>query len=379
MSDEGLESRLALVDGVLDGAYFSPLHQNDWLAFCLGEPALMGLEDEEAFDLFARAAIVAETVYPELAEGRAPLAWLWAAPDPRPVLAHALASLKDDRPYLFHRVLWSLPAVSENRVDPDQHEVMEDFIAAALDGDQGLRESMAEELETVRRRGLGAAGQDPDAPDPRLADLARQALADAPAESLVSDVQLRMWMALGGGLDFAPENLRPAVMVEAWSAWVGAVTGAEPDLELLGRLLPRLTMDAQELALYAPPDPHAGHVISAACPFCRKINRLRLGQKVKDLARCPHLVYMGSDDELHLWQVVQNFKLGRDFVELMDSYLQSRADLELFATIVNDLYEMLTHQGRLEARPVECESAPRAFHYLRAYFAGKPPDSASRH
>ncbi|MFH1057166.1 MAG: hypothetical protein V1797_00640 [Pseudomonadota bacterium] len=379
MCAESLESRLALVEGVLDGAFFSPLHFNDWLAFCLGEPALMDLEDGEAFDLFVRAAIVAETVYPELAEGRAPLAWLWAAPDPVPVLAHALASLKDDRPYLFHRVLWSLPAVQEDRVDPDQYEVMEDFIAAALDGGQGLRESMAEELETVRRRGLSAAGQDPDQTDPRVMDLARQALAAAPAESLVSDLQLRLWMALGGGLDFAPEELRPAVMVAAWSAWVGAVTGAEPDLELLGRLAPGLTMDASELALHAPPNAKAGHVISAACPFCRKVNRLRLGQKVKELARCPHLAYMGSDDELHLWQAVQHFKLGGDFLDLMASYLQSQSDLVLFATIVNDLYEMLAHQGRVQARPVDCESAPRAFYYLRAYFAGKPHGEATRH
>lgn len=379
MCAESLESRLALVEGVLDGAFFSPLHRNDWLACCLGEPALMGLEEGEAFDLFVRAAIVAETVYPELAEGRAPLAWLWAAPDPTPVLAHALASLKDDRPYLFHRVLWSLPAVQEDRVDPEKYEVMEDFIAAALEGGPEFRESMAEELDTVRRRALAAAGQDPDAPDPRLAGLTRQALAAAPAENLVSDLQLRLWMALGGGLDFAPEELRPAVMVAAWSAWVGAVIGAEPGLELFGRLLPGLALDAQELALHAPPDAKAGHVISAACPFCNTVNRLRLGKKVKELARCPHLVYMGSDDELHLWQALQGFELGADFKELMASYLQSRADLELFATLVNDLYEMLAHQGRLEARPVDCESAPRAFYYLRAYFAGQPADLATRH
>lgn len=379
MCAESLDSRLALVEGVLDGAFFSPLHCNDWLAFCLGEPALMGLEDGEAFDLFVRAAVVAETVYPELAEGRAPLAWLWAVPDPRPVLAHALASLKDDRPYLFHRVLWALPAVHEDRVDPDQYEVMEDFIAAALEGGLELREAVAEELETVRRRGLASAGQDPDQPDPCVMDLARQALAAAPAENLVSDIQLRMWMALGGGLDFAPEALRPAVLVEAWSAWVGAVSGAEPDLELLGRLLPGLAMDASELALHAPPDAHAGHVIAAACPFCSKVNRLRLGREIKELARCPHLAYMGSDDELHLWQVVQGFEVGRDFVDLMASYLQSRADLGLFATVVNDLYEMLAQQGRVEARPVDCESAPRAFYYLRAYFAGQPADLATRH
>lgn len=379
MAATTLDPRLALVDGILADAFFAPLHLNDWPAFCLGQPALMGLEDGEAFDLFVRAAIVAETVYPELAEGRAPLAWLWAAPDPVPVLAHALASLKDDRPFLFHRVLWSLPAVNEDRVDPEKFDVLEDFIAAALEGGLELRESVAEELDTVRRRGLSAAGQDPDQPDPQIMALARAALAAAPAEDLLSDAQLRLWLTLGGGLESAPEALRPAVLVEAWSAWVGAVSGAEADLDLLGSLLPALAMDASELALHAPPDARAGHVISATCPFCQTLNRLRLGQEIKELNRCPHLAYMGSDDELHLWQVVQGFALGEDFLELMASYLQSRSDLELFATIVNDLYEMLAHQGRLQARPVECESAPRAFYYLRAYFAGQPNDQATRH
>ncbi|MCA1906692.1 MAG: hypothetical protein LDL11_08920, partial [Desulfarculus sp.] len=173
--------------------------------------------------------------------------------------------------------------------------------------------------------------------------------------------------------------LRAGALVEAWTAWAGAVTGARPDLGLLARLSPRLGLDASGLALHAPPPPQGGQVIEAACPFCQTVNRLRLGRQIKELKRCPHLAYVGSDDELHLWQVVQNFEIGRDFVELMASYLQSRSDLELFSTLVNDLYEMLVHQGRLESAPIRCESAPQGFYFLRAYFAGQPDDEATRH
>ncbi len=379
MSERGLDSRLALVDGILRDAFFSPLGLHDWPAFCFGQPALLGLEEEEAFDLFLRAAIVAETMDPAAAEGRLPLAWLWGAEGKRQVLAHALASLKDDRPFLFHRVLWSLPAVAEDRVDPDQYELMEDFLAAALEDELDLSDDAEGEIVTTRRRALKAAGQDFKKPDPACAQWARQVLQEAPEEALASDGQLRLWLTLGGGLDQVPEALRPGVLVEAWSAWTGAVTGGIPDLDLLAQLSPRLGLDAPGLALHAPPSPQGGQVIEAACPFCQTNNRLRLGKKIEELKRCPHLIYVGSADELHLWQAVQNFEIGRDFVELMASYLQSRSDLELFSTLVNDLYEMLAHQGRLQAAPIRCESAAQGFHFLRAYFAGQPDDEATRH
>ena len=69
---DSLEARLALVDGILEGAFFSPLHLHDWLAFCCGQPALLGLEQDEMQDLFLRAAIACQTIYPELVEGRSP-------------------------------------------------------------------------------------------------------------------------------------------------------------------------------------------------------------------------------------------------------------------------------------------------------------------
>ena len=97
MGERTLDSRLALVDGILRDAFFSPLGLHDWLAFCFGQPALLGLEEEEAFDLMVRAAIVAETMDPAAAEGRQPLAWLWGAEGKRQILAHKMRAI--DRLY----------------------------------------------------------------------------------------------------------------------------------------------------------------------------------------------------------------------------------------------------------------------------------------
>jgi hypothetical protein len=376
---QSLEARLALVDGILEGAFFSPLHAHDWLAFCFGQPTLLGLEEEEVKDLFVRAALAAETIYPELVEGRTPLAWLWGMEDPRPVLAQVLVSLRLDRPLLFHRTLFSLPAVAQGTINPDDFELAEDFLTQALGEGMELAQAAAEELETLSRRAWQAAGQDPQAPDPRLAGLADRVMAEALAQGLESDPELRLWLASGPGLAGVAAELAPAVMVEVWRRWVGAVSGARPDLGLLERLLPFLALSAEDLALYVPVDPHAGHVIAAHCPYCSAQASVRLGEQVERLSKCPHLVYMGTSDEVHLLEVLGNFDLGADMKALLASYYQSPGDLELYSTIVNDLYEMLRHQGRLEARPVESQSAPRAFYNLRAYFAGPPSQGPTRH
>ena len=76
--EEKLPRQLALVRGILDGAFFSPLRSLDWPAFCFDQPGLLGLEEEEAFDLYVRGALAAETIYPEDCEGREPLAWIWS-------------------------------------------------------------------------------------------------------------------------------------------------------------------------------------------------------------------------------------------------------------------------------------------------------------
>jgi hypothetical protein len=88
---------------------------------------------------------------------------------------------------------------------------------------------------------------------------------------------------------------------------------------------------------------------------------------------------VGTSDEVHLLEVLGHFDLGADFKALLASYYQSPADLDLYSTIVNDLYEMIQAQGRLETRPVQCASAPQAFYNLRAYFAGPPQPGSTRH
>ncbi|CAO0822855.1 conserved hypothetical protein [Desulfarculales bacterium] len=376
---QNLASRLALIDGILEGAFFSPLHAHDWLAFRMGQPSLLGLEEEEIKDLFLRAALAAKTIYPELVEGRSPLAWLWALDDPRPVLAQVLASLRLDRPLLFHRTLFSLPSVAQGQVNPKDFELAEDFLSQALDEDLELSQAAAEELQTLFRRAMKAAGQNADAPDPRVECLADQVLQKSLVQGLENDPKLRSWLAEGPGLEGVPEELAPAVMVEAWCRWVGAVSGARPNLELLEGLLPFLAVSTENLALYAPVDAHAGHVLTAPCPFCSARASLRLGAQVERLSGCRHLIYVGTDDEVHLLEVLGHFDLGADFKALLTSYYQSPSDLELYSTIINDLYEMLRHQGHLDARPVESETAPRAFYNLRAYFAAPPSQRPTRH
>ncbi len=372
-------ARLALVDEILEQAFFCPLHVNDWLGFSFGQPSLMSLEDDELLDVFVRAAIASEIIHPELAEGRLPLAWLASIGEPRPVLAQVLASLRHDRPLLFHRVLFSLPSLGEEGAGPDDFELMEDFLQKALEGGLDLSGEAGSELEVVRHRALKAAGQDPDRPDPRLAQLARQILAREEAALCRSETDLRLWMRLGDGLAGVEPALAPAVMAEAWALFCGAVTGARPDIDILGLWLPQLALDAQELALYAPVDRRAAHVIEAVCPYCSAQARLRLGEKVERLSGCEHLIYVGTSDEVHLLEVLGHFELGADFKALLASYYQSPADLDLYSTIINDLYEMIQGQGRLETRPVGCATAPQAFYNLRAYFAGPPHPESTRH
>lgn len=369
---ESPAARLALVDGILEGAFFAPLHLHDWLGFSLGQPSLLGLEEDEVFDLFVRAALACQTIYPEEVEGRDPLAWLWAMEDPRPVLAQVLVSLRHDRPLLFHRTLFSLPAVAQGQINPDDFELAEDFLAQALGEGLDLDQAAAEEMETLCRRALQAAGQDPENPDPRVGQLADQVWQRLLGQGLESDHELRLWLSAGPGLEGLAPELAPAVMVEVWARWVGAVTGAAPDLFRLIELLPHLALGPADLALLAPVDPHAGHVVAAECPYCARRAGLRLGQKVEQISGCPHLVYMGTSDEVHLLEVLVlgNFDLGAEFRALLASYYNSPSDLELYSTIVNDMFEMLRHQGRLNVQAVECETAPKAFYNLRAYFAG---------
>ena len=371
-----IDNRLAQIQGILDTAFFAPLFKNDWLAYRFGQTAFLRLEEPEVFDLFVRAALASEVIHPSRAEGRAPLAWLGDMADSGAVLAHLLASLRFDRPLLFHRTLMSLSAVTRGEVQPDDFELVEDFLAKALaHSDLDLAEAAAGELDTLYGRALRAAGQDPLNPDPRLAELAAQVLAKPQAAELESDSELRLWMALGDGLDGVPAELAPGVMAQAWAQWAGAVIGASPNLELLGRMHPGLDLTAAELAGHAPPEKDQAHVINASCPFCGAKSKIQLGPEIKPLSSCSHLIYVGTGDEVHLMEALSHFQVGEDFRELLASYYQSPSDLDLFCTIVNDMFEMLLNQGRLAAVKVASASAPQAFYNLLAFFQ-KPETSA---
>ncbi len=374
-----LPERLALVQGILQQAFFTPLHKNDWLAFCLERPELLGLEQEVVFDLFIRAAMGAETIYPELAEGRQPLARLWALPESGPVCAHVLASLRADRPALFHRVLTSLPAVREGSLEPRDYELVEDFLAAALSGDAGMKDAAQTELDTISRRALQAAGQDPDSPGPELEAAAARVWERADFSQLNSDVELIVWLALGEGLKGIDPKLAPGVLVQAWRRYVGAVSGAELDLTLLEKLNPKLGLSVPELGLHAPAPAQSGNVLEAICPFCGMRSAMRLGKTVERQSGCEHLSHMGTSDEAHLLTAMNPFDIGSDTRELLESYYHSQADMELFSTIVNDLYEMLINQDRMASEEVSCQSAPGAYYFLRAYFANPRPDEPTQH
>jgi hypothetical protein len=275
-------------------------------------------------------------------------------------------------------VLYSLGPVRDGSLDPEEFELVEDYLAQALAGGPEVRTAAGEELNTLTRRALKAAGQDPENPDPSLAALAAEVLARPQAAEAQNDAELLTWLTLGGGLEEVPPALAPAVAALAWSGWCAALMGAPPNLELLVRLQPELGLTASDLALYAPQQPGAGQVISARCPFCNQENSFQLGQEVREFSRCSHLIYVGTSDEAHLLRVLENFALGPDFITLLESYYQSPADFGLFATIVDDLYEMLTAQGRLGAVPVSGGES-KGFYYLKAFFSGPPPEEESLH
>lgn len=374
----GAMDQAALLEGVLTGAFFSPLHLTDLFGFFWGQEGLLGLEREEVFDLFVRGAIAAETLDPQGAEGRDPLAWLLAMDDPSAVGAHALASLRHDRPFLFHRLLYFLPAVREGRLNPDDFELVEDFLKKAMRDNLELRLAAETEIQGVRSSGFIIAGTGDADSSPEVAEAAERILAQVDPDHATTDTDLVLWMTRENGLgDLRPELVGP-VMVEAWSRWVGAVAGTRPDLNLLRRLMPELNLSASELAEYVPPE-SAGHVITALCPYCGTQAALELGTTVKPQNECPHLVFVGTSDEMHLMQALRRADLGGDFVELMTSYYHSPADLDLFSQIANDLFEMVTQQGRVRTAPIECATAAKGFYFLRAYFAEAGDPEATRH
>lgn len=371
--------RMALIEGVLTGAFFSPLHVTDLFGFLWGQEGLLGLEKAEVFDLFVRGAIAAETIEPESTEGRDPLAWLLSMEHHAPVGAHTLANLRHDRPFLFHRLLYSLPAVREGRLDPKSFELMEDFLKEAMSDQLELRLAAETEIEGVRAGGLILAGVNEEDLPSEVGEIADRLLTEVDPSRAQTDIDLVLWMSREGGIDDIDRELAPLVMIETWSRWVSTIVGNRSDTGLLTHLMPDLAMSASELALHAPPAETEGHIISSACPYCGSKVSLKLGKEVKALADCPHLIFVGTGDEVHLMQALQHCDLGRDFLELLSSYYQSPSDLDLFSQIVNDLFEMVRSQDRLRVAPITCETAAKGFYYLKAYFANQDDPETTRH
>lgn len=366
------EDRVAMIEGVLTGAFFSPLHVTDLFGFLCGQEGLLGLEEDEVFDLFIRGAIAAETIFPEVVEGRDPLAWLMSLENVAPVGAHALASLRHDRPFLFHRLLYFLPMVRDGRLNPKEFEYVEDFLKKAMADQLDLRLAAETEIEGVRASGMILSGLNEDDVPSEVGETVDRLLVATNPDLARTDTDLVLWLSRKGGLRDIRPDLAGPVMVEAWSRWVGAVVGCRPDMNLLVHLMPSLGINAAELALHVPPEREAQHTITACCPYCGNQAALELGPTVTPKSECEHLVFVGTSDELHLLQALKHCDLGGDFLELLTNYYHSPSDLDLFSQVVNDLFEMVSHQGRLRLAPVACDTSPKGFYYLRAYFTGPP-------
>ncbi|KIX16029.1 hypothetical protein [Dethiosulfatarculus sandiegensis] len=376
---DALQIKMGMVRGILEGAFFSPLQTNDWMGFHFNQPGLLGLEDSELFDLFVRGAIAAENLYPEEVPGRMPLAWFCSMPDPAPVLAHVLASLRHDRPFLFHRTLVTLPAVAGGKIDPKDYDLVEDFLAKALVEHSELKQAAQAELDAIERRMLMATGFSDQGLPEEVFKITEDVFSQLDLSDISTDVELTLLLSKSDALKDVSPQLAPAVIGESWSRYAGAILGVRPDLKILGSSNPKLNLTTDELALYVHPGAKAGHIIEAVCPYCQAKASLSLGKEVKRLGGCEHLIYVGTNDEVHLMDVLGHFDVGSEFRTLMASYYQSPADLDLFATVVNDMFEMLVHQGRLEILPVSCATAEFGFYNLMAYFAADEEEPSHTH
>jgi len=372
------KNHLKLIDEILEQAFFCPLHINDWLGYNFNQPALMNLNDDEFFDLFIRITITIKTIYPKLIEKHLPITWPNLISDSKIILAQVLANLHHDRPSLFHRILFSLPSLGQQKLDPENFELIEDFLHKALEEKTNLIKEAASELMVVRYRALQASGQNITKLNKNLTKIARQVLTHKEATLCRSEANLRLWMRLGNGLIEIDQKIAPAVMIETWALFCGAITGAYPEPNILNLWLPQLNFNAQKVALLSPSNHQKKHIIKVDCPYCSTKVKLRLIPKIKQLTNCKHLIYVGTNDEGHLLKVLEYFDLGKDFKMLLNSYYQTLANLDLYSTIIKDLYNMLKFQGRLKNKEVKCTTAPLTFYNLQAYFSKIPKNKSHR-
>ncbi|MDR1397342.1 MAG: hypothetical protein LBJ14_06390 [Desulfarculales bacterium] len=360
------EQILHKINSILSGAFFAPLNFNDWLGFHFNQPFLLSLAPDELKDLFARCALADQRLNPQ--SGLEPLARLIRAEDPVNLLAQALASLKDDRPFLLHRTLSQLPALSEGELDPDDFEDLESMLEEALQAGLGLGHSAGQEIKNLRAQALSMLEP---ADNEKITAETKRLLTSPMLREIQTESQLRLWISSGGGAEGIDQNILPHVLVETWTAWSGAITGADPSPELLCACRPGLRISEDMLNSYLPPAEEDHPHLSATCPYCQGANVIQVDEKqITTAHRCPHLIFIGTNDPLHLLRVLllAPAEMGEDVVNLLDSYYNSPSDHGIFATFICDLYQQMSNQDRLKEAPVSSIPSGQPHASLRAYF-----------
>ncbi len=366
-----IEQNLQQINRVLEKAFFAPLQVNDWLGFNFNQPFLLGAGQDELMDLFARCALACQRLQPE--QEHPPLLRLLRTQNQAQVLAHALVSLKDDRPFLFHRSLASLAHLVQENLDPDDYASMEEMLEEVLQNQLELAAGAEQEIKSLHKQAMALI--DPT-PVSSVKKYLKQILESPQLVDIQNENQLRLWLSAGSGRDQVPQELLPQLLIEAWAAWCGAITGARPNPELLLRCQPGLNLSADQLECYLPPQPEEDHTLFATCPFCQGGNVIKVNDdKIEAIHRCPHLVFIGTNDPMHLLRVLllTPASIGEDTLQLLDSYYQSLDDLPLFANIITDFYQMLVNQNRVKESIVTTQPDDQAFAHLHAYFYQEPP------
>ena len=362
------EKQLHQINQVLEKAFFAPLHFNDWLGFYLNQPFLMGLAPDELKDLFTRCVLVEQRLNPDLK--REPLNFIIESSDQTAMLAQALASLKDDRPFLLHRAIANIPSLVQGEVDPNEYETLEEMLEEALESGVSLSMGAKQEIKALRKQALDLLDDNVDRK--LLNDEVARLLKSEKLADIHNEAQLRLWVSMGDGAAGIDPKLLPHVLVEVWTAWVGLVTGANPEVDFLLTCRPGLRLSDQVLESYTPPSAEERPSLSATCPYCQGANVIDMDeQQIVVTHRCPHLIFIGTNDPMHLLRILllAPAEMGEDMVQLLNSYYNSASDLEMFASIISDLYQMLLNQNRIKEVPVTNMPSGHSYSNLRAYFA----------
>jgi hypothetical protein len=371
------DALISYINQLLSKAFFAPLQRNDWLAFHFNQPFLLGLGDEEFKSLVMRCILAAL----RLAPGKNPaendpalhdqtlVGLLHSAASPAQILAHALASLKDERPFLFHSVLAKIPALNE--LDSDKFANLEELLEKALSKRAELSRDAAREISYLRGQAYTLLE------NPPLVQIDKQVkkiFGKLPA--IQNEAQLRLWLSVGDGSSGIPHKLLPAVVLEIWTAWCQAITDPQNHHELLLKFQPELHFAPKRLLRALASETAA---MTASCPYCQIKNAIMVSrEQITSTTLCPHLVFIGSNDAMHLLRVLllAGADIGADTLQLLDSYYKCSDDLSIFANIVSDLYQMLVGRGRIgEALLLPAASEHNPLEHLYAYFAEARADS----